>query len=188
VKKALLTTIATLLLISCSLANGESPAEYLERASTALIDSRGDKRQREDVLMVYKEGLEQHPNHPELLNSRAQLLVSLGQYEEAKSDLEALYSASLNKEGMLLRCMLIERLEGVTGEARACYAEVENAYGRETDSQPNANYVLAAHLAESPRSDALLLEWQASDDPMKDPMLSEMLELDRDSLIQQFLP
>ncbi|MDQ7729289.1 tetratricopeptide repeat protein [Halomonas sp. SpR8] len=187
-KKALLITMITLSLMACSLANGEAPAEYLERASTALTDARGDKRQLEDVLMVYKEGLEQHPNNSELLSSRAQLLTSLGRYEEAKLDLDELHTGELNKEEMLLRCMLIERLDGVTDEARACYGEVESAYAREANNQPDANYILAAHLAESPQSDSLLLEWQTSNDPMKDSVLDGMLELERDVLIQQFLP
>ncbi|MBE0400077.1 hypothetical protein EI168_08125 [Halomonas sp. FME1] len=170
------------------MANGETPAEYLERASTELTDARGDKRRLEDVLMVYKEGLEHYPNHSELLSSRAQLLISLGRYEEAKLDLDDLYSRELNNEEMLLRCMLIERLDGVTGEARACYGETESAYDNDTNNQLDANYILAAHLAESPQSDSLLLKWQASDDPMKNPMLEEMLELERGSLIQQLLP
>lgn len=187
-KKILFLSIATLLLAACSPVNGEPPAHYQERAGAALVEARGDTQQLEEVLTIYAEGLEQHPNDPALLNSRAQLLASLGRYEEAKDDLDELQEGELHKEGMLLRCMVHERLEGATAEALACYEEVENAYASEAGDHPDANHILAARLAESPEAEALLREWRESDDPMKDPLLEEVLELERQALIRQFLP
>nr|WP_255762573.1 tetratricopeptide repeat protein [Halomonas alkalisoli] len=150
----------------------------------------GDTQQLENVLAIYDEGLERHPDNAELLNSRAQLLASLGRYEEAKRDLDELHEGELHKEGMLLRCMLQERLEGATDDALACYAEVEAAYvmAGEPDDHPNANHILAARLAETSEAADLLEEWQASDDPMKNLMVEEMLEMERGELIQMLLP
>jgi tetratricopeptide (TPR) repeat protein len=175
VNKTLLISMATLLtsllLTACSPASGEPPAHYLERTGTALMEAMGDTEQLENVLAIYDEGLERHPDNSELLNSRAQLLASLGRYEEAKRDLDELHEEGLHKEGMLLGCMLHERLEGAMDDALACYAEVEAAYvmASKPDDHPNANHILAARLAGSPEADALLLEWQDSDDPMKNP-------------------
>ncbi|MCH4564594.1 tetratricopeptide repeat protein [Halomonas sp. M4R5S39] len=185
-KKILFISIAALLLTACSPVNGEPPAHYLERAGAALVEARGDTQQLEEVLTIYEEGLERHPNDPALLNSRAQLLASLGRYEEAKDDLDELQEGELHKEGMLLRCMVHERLEGATAEALACYEEVENAYASEASAPPDANHILAARLAESPEAEALLLEWQASENA--DPMLGEMLKMEREEMIRQFLP
>ncbi|RCV90042.1 tetratricopeptide repeat protein [Billgrantia montanilacus] len=193
-KKILFISMATLLtallLTACSPASGEPPAHYLERASAALMEAMGDTQQLENVLAIYDEGLERHPDNVELINSRASLLASLGRYEEAKRDLDELHEGELHKEGMLLRCMLQERLEGATDDALACYAEVEAAYvmAGEPDDHPNANHILAARLAGSPEADALLLEWQNSDDPMKNPMQREILEMEREELIRQLLP
>ncbi|MBH8579726.1 tetratricopeptide repeat protein [Bisbaumannia pacifica] len=145
-------------------------------------------QQLEEVLTIYAEGLEQHPNDPALLSNRAQLLASLGRYEEAKSDLDVLQEGELHVEGMLLRCMVHERLEEATAETLACYEEVENAYASDASDHPDANHILAARLAESPEVEALLREWRESDDPMKNLMLEEMLEMNREELIRQLLP
>ncbi|WP_146218660.1 hypothetical protein [Halomonas sp. LBP4] len=75
-KKILLISIAALLLTACSPVNGEPPAHYLERAGAALVEARGDTQQLEEVLTIYEEGQEQHPNDPALPNSRAQLLAA----------------------------------------------------------------------------------------------------------------
>ncbi|WP_104204599.1 hypothetical protein [Billgrantia saliphila] len=187
-KKILLVAMIAMLLTACSSAKGEPPAHYLERANAALIEARGDANQLEDVLTIYDEGLEQHPNDTDLLTSRAQLNASLGHYAAAKADLDVLKEGELHKEGRLMRCMLQERLEGATTETLACYAEVESDYASEISALPDANHVLAARLAESPEAVPLLEEWQASDDPMKNSMVEEILEMEREELIQMLLP
>ncbi|MFQ3786476.1 tetratricopeptide repeat protein [Halomonas sp. A29] len=193
-KKILLVSIAallaSLLLNACSPASGEPPAHYLERAGAALMEAKGDPQQLESALEIYDEGLERHPDDAELRYGRAQLLTSLRQYEKAKRDLDELHAGGLHKEGMLLRCMVQERLEGATENALTCYAGAEAAFATtsEAGDHLSANHILAARLAESPEAEALLLEWQASDDPMQDPMLGEMLEMEREELIRQFLP
>ncbi|MFC3284457.1 tetratricopeptide repeat protein [Litchfieldella rifensis] len=183
---SMVALLITLLLTACSTASGEPPEHYQERASTALMEARGDAEQLEEALAIYAEGLEEHPDNPELRNGRAQLLVNLGRYEAAKQDLDVLYEGELHKEGMLLRCMLNERLEGATDDALACYEEVENAYAGEASDPPDANHILAARLSGSPQAEALLQEWQASE--KADPMLGETLKMEREGLIQQFLP
>lgn len=187
-KKILLITTIAMLLTACSSAKGEPPTHFLERANAALIEARSDANQLKDVLTIYDEGLEQHPNDTDLLNSRAQLNASLGHYDAAKADLDVLKEGELHKEGRLMRCMLQERLEGATTEALVCYAEVESDYASEIDDHPDANHVLAARLAESPTAAHLLEEWQASDDPMKNQMVEEMLEMEREELIRVLLP
>lgn len=187
-KKILFVTMIGMLLTACSPAKGEPPAHYLERANAALIEARGDANQLKDVLTIYDEGLERHPNDTDLLNSRAQLNASLGHYEAAKADLDALKERELHKEGRLMRCMLQERLEGATAEAMACYAEVERDYASKISDHPDANHVLAARLAESSEAASLVEEWQASDDPMKNPMVEDMLEMGRGELIRMLLP
>ena len=187
-KKILLVTMIAMLLTACSSAKGESPAHYLERANAALIEARGDANQLKDVLTIYDEGLEQHLNDTDLLNSRAQLNASLGHYDAARADLDVLKEGELHKEGRLMRCMLHERLEGATTEALVCYAEVESDYASEINAHPDANHVLAARLAESRTVAPLLEEWQASDDPMKISIVEEMLEMERGELIRMLLP
>ncbi|MGR4069782.1 tetratricopeptide repeat protein [Billgrantia sp. C5P2] len=184
--KARRASITTLLLIACSPASGEPPAHYLERAGVALMEALGDPQQLENVLAIYDDGLELHPDDAELRYGRAQLLTSLGQYEEAKQDLDELHEGGLHKEGMLLRCMVHERLAGAAEDALACYAGAEAAFATasEASGQPDANHILAAHLAESPEADALLLEWPDSENSM----LKEILEMEREDLIRQFLP
>ncbi|MCE8016623.1 hypothetical protein HOP62_11135 [Halomonas sp. MCCC 1A17488] len=181
---------ATLLLAGGSPASGEPPAHYLERAGAVLMEAGGDTQHYEKALAIYDEGLARHPDHTELRTNRVSLLASLGRYEAASRDLDALDEEGLHKEGMLLRCMLHERLEGATDDAVACYAKVEAAYvmaGEPTDT-PNANHILAARLAGSPEAEALLLEWQASEEAGQNPMSGEMLEMEREALIRVFLP
>lgn len=180
----------TLLLAACSPASGEPPAHYLERAGAALMEASGDTQRLENALGIYDEGLERHPDNTELRGHRASLLAGLGRYEEAKRDLDELHEGGLHKEGMLLRCMVHERLEGATDEALACYAKVEAAYvmAGEPVDHPDANHILAARLAGSPEAEALLLEWQASEEAGQNPMLAEMLEMGREALIRVFLP
>ena len=187
-KKTLLVTLIAMLLTACSSAKGELPTHFLERANAALIEARGDTNQLKDVLAIYDEGLEQHPNDADLLTSRAQLNASLGHYEAAKADLDVLKEGELHKEGRLMHCMLQERLEGATDEALACYAEVESDYASDISDHPDANHVLAARLAESLEAATLLEAWQASDDPMKHSMVEEMLVMEREELIQVLLP
>ncbi|QOR37635.1 tetratricopeptide repeat protein [Billgrantia diversa] len=181
---------AALLLAACSTASGEPPAHYLERAGAALMEASGDTQRLENALAIYDEGLELHPDNTELRSNRASLLTSLGRYEEAKLDLDELHEGGLHKEGMLLRCMLHERLEGTTDDALPCYAGAEAAFATasETSDQPNANQILAARLAGSPEAEVLLLEWQASEAPVVDPIVGELLEMEREELIRQFLP
>lgn len=187
-KKILLVAMIVMLLTACSSAKGEPPAHYLERANAALIEARGDTSQLEDVLTIYDEGIERHPNDTDLLAGRAQLNASLGHYEAAKADLDILKEGELHKEGKLMRCMLQERMVGSTAEALACYADVERGYASEIGDHPDANHVLAARLAESPEAAPLLEEWQASDDPMKSSVVEEMLVMEREELIQMLLP
>ena len=187
-KKILLITMIAMLLTACSSAKGEPPAHYLERANAALVEARGDPSQLKEVLAIYDEGLEQHPNDTDLLISRAQLNAGLGHYEAAKADLDVLKEGELHKEGRLMRCMLQERLHGVTTETLACYAEVESGYASESSDHPDANHVLAARLAESPAAAHLLEQWQASDDPMKNSMVEVMLVMEREELIRVLLP
>lgn len=177
-----------MLLTACSSAKGEPPAHYQERANAALIEARGDTNQLENVLAIYNEGLEQHPNDTDLLTSRAQLNASLGHYAAAKADLDVLKEGELHKEGRLMRCMLQERMEGATTETPACYADVEHDYASESGDYPDANHVLAARLSESPEAAHLLEAWQASDDPMKNAMVEELLVMEREEQIQMLLP
>jgi tetratricopeptide (TPR) repeat protein len=180
----------TLLLTACSPASGEPPAHYLERAGAALMEASGDTQRLENALAIYDEGLEHYPDNTELRSHRANLLAGLGRYEEAKRDLDELHEGGLHRGGMLLRCMVHERLEGATDDALACYAEVEAAYvmAGEPDDRPKANHILAARLAGSPEAEALLLAWQASDTPVEDPILAEILEMEREELIRKLLP
>lgn len=187
-KSTLLITIVALLLTACSPAQGEPAEHYLERANAALIEAHGDAKQLEEVLRIYDEGLEWHPTDTDLLNSRAQLNANLGHYAAAKADLDILKAGELHKEGRLMRCMLQERLDGATDDALACYSEVESDYASEIADHPDANHILAAKLAKSPEAAFLLEEWQASDDPMKNPMVEEMLGMEREELLQMLLP
>ena len=146
-KKTLLVPCTSLLLVDCSSAQGEPAAHYLERANAALIDAHGDAKQLEEVLAIYHEGLEQHPNDTDLLNNRAQVNASLGHHAAAKADLDVLNERGLHKEGRLMRCMLQERLAGATADALICYADLESDYANEIGDNPKANHVLAARLA-----------------------------------------
>jgi tetratricopeptide (TPR) repeat protein len=188
--KIALALLTALLLAACSPASGEPPAYYQERAGAAVMEAQGDAEQLEAALAIYDEGLERHPEDTELRNSRANLLAGMGRYEEAKRDLDVLHEKGLHKEGLLLRCMLLERLAGVTDDTMACYAEVEAAYvtADELDAQPDANHMLAARLADSPEFEVLLLEWQSSGNAAQEPMLAEMLEMEREQLVRQLLP
>nr|WP_267955379.1 tetratricopeptide repeat protein [Halomonas ethanolica] len=154
------------------------------------MEAQGDAEQLEAALAIYDEGLERHPDDTELRSSRANLLAGMGRYEEAKRDLDVLHETGLHKEGMLLRCMVLERLDGASDDALACYAEVEAAYvtAGESNPQPDANHLLAARLADSPEFEVLLLEWQSSGSAAQEPMLAEMLEMEREELIRQLLP
>ncbi|MFW3613464.1 tetratricopeptide repeat protein [Billgrantia antri] len=183
-------SLVVLLLATGPAVSDEPPEHYQERASAVAIEAMGDTRQLENALAIYNEGLERHPDDPELRSSRANLLASMGRYEQAKRDLDALHENGLHKEGMLLRCMLLERMEGTTDNAMACYAEVEAAYVMtgETGSQPSANHILAARLAGSPEAEALLQEWQVDEEGGQDPIVGEMLKMEREELIRKFLP
>ena len=186
------TISLTALLLAARLpaSGGEPPAYYQERASAAVMEAQGDAEQLEAALAIYDEGLERHHDDTELRSSRANLLAGMGRYEEAKRDLDVLHEKGLHKEGLLLRCMVLERLEGTTDDTMACYAEVEAAYvmASEPDSQPDANHLLAARLAGSPEAESLLLEWQASGNAAQEPMLAEILEMEREQLVRQLLP
>ncbi|NIC36662.1 tetratricopeptide repeat protein [Halomonas desiderata] len=188
--KIALALLTALLLAACSPASGEPPAYYQERAGAAVMEAQGDVEQLEAALAIYDEGLERHPEDTELRSSRANLLAGMGRYDEAKRDLDVLHEKGLHKEGLLLRCILLERMEGATDDALACYAEVEAAYvtADELDPQPDANHMLAARLADSPEFEVLLLEWQSSGNAAQEPMLAEMLEMEREQLVRQLLP
>ncbi|MCC5883811.1 MAG: tetratricopeptide repeat protein [Halomonas sp.] len=171
-------------------ANGEPPAHYLERADAAVMEAPGDEQQLTNALAILDQGLERHPDDTKLRSRRANLLTTLGRYEEARQDLDTLHDNTLNKEGMLLRCMVYERLEGDTEKVLGCYAGAEVAFvtNDTLSDQPDANHILAARLAESPEAEALLLEWQASNGAGQEPMLGAIMEMDREKLIRQFLP
>jgi hypothetical protein len=64
---------------------------------------------------------------------------------------------------------------GATTETLACYVEVETGCASEISDHLDANHILAARLTESLEA-APLEKWQARDDPMKNPMVEEMLE------------
>lgn len=192
-KTVLLVLLLSLVLAACSDTSAHATTDYLDRANDILLEAHGDPEQIAKALDIYTKGLEKYPEAPELLTGRANLHASLERYPEARDDMDALYaSGHIRPEGRLFRCMLHERLAGKPdADIIGCYEETAHVYSdaRESQSHPSANHVLSAFLAESRGADNLLHEWQASDDPMKDPMIEELfLDFDREAYLYQVLP
>lgn len=136
--------------------------EVQQTLLTAPVHGNEGARKAAALLTI---GIQAHPDNDKLWLERANMYANLHDYASAIADFEhASRIKPLYPEAELELCMLIDRIQGYSPQAKACYARTLTKYknAHTPGSPPSSNYVIAALAARSPNAESLRRSYLAA--------------------------